>query len=112
MIVDCSNHIVGVEGEDIVLSPSVAGDGNLTRIDWKKGEKIVASSSVSFPSGQEKQRLSLDSSSGKLILKNLSKEDTGDYTAEVFIDEKIGKMCFDLKILGKQQYARSFTKKA
>ncbi|XP_070791403.1 lymphocyte function-associated antigen 3 isoform X2 [Pituophis catenifer annectens] len=96
---DCSNHIVGVEGEDIVLSPSVAGSGNLTRIYWKKGENIVANSWFSFPPGKKKQRLSLDSSSGKLILKNLSKEDTGNYTAEVFINEKIEETCFDLKIL-------------
>ncbi|XP_058024582.1 uncharacterized protein LOC131190986 isoform X2 [Ahaetulla prasina] len=97
---DCSNHtsIVGVEGEDIVLSPSVAGDGNLTRIRWKKGKNIVADS-YSFPPGKEKQRLNLDSSSGELFLKNLSKEDTGNYTAAVFINEKIKETCFDLKIL-------------
>ncbi|KAK9407810.1 hypothetical protein NXF25_006584 [Crotalus adamanteus] len=96
---DCSNHkfIVGVEGEDIVLSPSVKG--NLTRIYWKKGENIVAKSRFSFPPGKENQRLSLDSSSGNLFLKNLSKEDTGNYTAEAFINEEIKETCFDLKIL-------------
>ncbi|KAM3846664.1 lymphocyte function-associated antigen 3-like isoform 2-T2 [Vipera latastei] len=95
----CSNHkfIVGVEGEDIVLSPSVKD--NLTRIYWKKGENIVAKSRFSIPPRMENQRLSLDSSSGNLFLKNLSKEDAGNYTAEAFINEEMKVTCFDLKIL-------------
>ncbi|KAG8147880.1 hypothetical protein E2320_022921, partial [Naja naja] len=95
----CSNRIsvVGVEGENIVLAPPVAGNGS--PISWKKGENIVATSRFSFSPGNEKQRLSFDSFSGNLSLKNLSKEDTGNYTAEIFINEKIKKTCFDLKIL-------------
>ncbi|XP_025027015.1 uncharacterized protein LOC103053704 isoform X3 [Python bivittatus] len=94
---DCNNRklIVGIEGEDIVLSPLVTD--NLTGISWKKGENIVADSR--FTVGKENQRISFNSSSGSLFLKNLSQNDTGNYTAKVFIKEKIKETCFDLKIL-------------
>ncbi|XP_070597987.1 uncharacterized protein [Erythrolamprus reginae] len=93
---DCHNRttIVGVEGEDIVLSSSVPGHGSPQKIHWMKGGNIVASSI--FP--LEKKKQSLDSS-GNLLIKNLSQEDAGYYTAENIIDEKITKKCFDLKIL-------------
>ncbi|XP_026531230.1 uncharacterized protein LOC113417194 isoform X1 [Notechis scutatus] len=101
VVKDCSNRIsiVGVEREDIVLAPSVSGNGSLTRIYWKKGEDIVVGSRFSIPSEKEKQRWSFDASSGNLSLKNLSKEDTGTYTAKIFINEEMKETCFDLKIL-------------
>lgn len=83
------------------MSPSVAGDANPTKMLWKNRGNIVASSWFSFDPGNETQRLSFNSSSGNLLIKNLSKEDTGRYTAELYINEKIKEICFDLKILGK-----------
>ncbi|XP_063150658.1 uncharacterized protein LOC134491076 [Candoia aspera] len=98
----CKNYtaVVGIEGEDIVLSPLVIG--SLTGISWKKEENLVADSK--FTTGKEKQRISLDSSSGRLFLKNLSQQDSGNYTAQAFINERIMETCFVLKVLGCKNY--------
>uniref|UniRef100_A0A8D0HKE2 Ig-like domain-containing protein n=1 Tax=Sphenodon punctatus TaxID=8508 RepID=A0A8D0HKE2_SPHPU len=97
---EASEPIVGVEGEEAIFSPKIAGVAK--EITWKKnGHKVAEwdNGTVMFFQSLKDRAELLDS--GKLTIHSIAQEDVGTYKSEALVDGQYQEDIITLQVLAR-----------